>query len=759
MLLEIEPLKKLFQSLEQVHASARKNLGRSLTTVEKIIFSHIAPDTDYSKLVRGSSDIVTYPDRVAMQDATAQMAILQFMSAQMAEVAVPSTVHCDHLIQAYTGAAEDLKAAEDVNKEVYDFLRSASMKYSMGFWKPGSGIIHQVVYENYACPGTLMIGTDSHTPNAGGLGMIAIGVGGADAVDVMTGQGFTTKLPNLVGIRLTGKLNGWTSSKDVILKVAKMLTVKGGTGKIIEYFGEGARDMSATSKGTITNMGAEIGATTSIFGYDENMLPFLHATGDRGAVADLCKQYADHLRSDAEVEKDPEKYYDEVHEIDLSTLEPHIAGPHTPDLGRTVSEISSEVDEKGYPEKLTAALIGSCTNSSYEDLTRAVSLVRQAKKAGLKTKANLLVTPGSEAIFETIKRDGILQDFEDVGGTVLANACGPCIGQWKRDDIKKGDPNSIINSYNRNFAKRNDGNPETLSFIGSPEVVVAYAFSGTLKYNPLTDALKDKDGNDFKFQPPEGEILPKNGYASKDSGYEAPTKSGEVVVDSKSERLAILDPFPKQDPVNDYKDLPIIMKADGKCTTDHISQAGPWLKFRGHLDNISNNMFLGVNNAFHGEAGKGNNPVSGEKGQELNKIARELKNQGMGWVAIGDENIGEGSSREHAAMEPRHMGGRAFISRSYARIFEANLKKQGCLPFYFSGKDDYDKIRENDRITFEGLDQLTPGKAVTATLKHEDGSTDTLTLDHTLNDQEIQWFHAGSALNFVGQEKAKAGAA
>jgi len=751
MLLESAPIEKLYKSLEAIHEKARKNLGRSLTSVEKNLYSHMG-DTDYSKLERGSSDVVLSPDRVAMQDATAQMAILQFMSAQMPEVAVPSTVHCDHLIQAAMGADKDLIAAEELNREVYDFLRSAAMKYNMGFWKPGSGIIHQVVYENYAVPGTMMVGTDSHTPNAGGMGMIAVGVGGADAVDVMTGQGFTTKMPKIVGIRLKGKLNGWTSAKDIILRVATMLTVKGGTGKIVEYFGEGAKALSATGKGTVTNMGAEIGATTSTFGYDDQMDPYLRATG-RAPIADLCKQYADHLQADPEVENDPEKFYDEYHEIDLDQLEPHIVGPHTPDLGRPVSAMSAEVDEKGYPAELSSALIGSCTNSSYEDMSRSVSLVRQAKAAGIKLKSNFLVTPGSEQVYETIKQDGILGDFEEAGATVLANACGPCIGQWKREDKQKGEPNSILTSYNRNFAKRNDGNPETLGFISSPELVVAMAFGGSMKFNPMTDTLKDKDGNDFKFDPPAGDVLPANGYSSKDSGYEEPTKSGEVVISQTSERLAFLEPFSKQDPVNDYKDLPLLLKAQGKCTTDHISQAGPWLKFRGHLDNISNNMFLGATNAYTGGTGTGNNPVSGEKDVELNKIARNLKDQGLGWVAVGDENIGEGSSREHAAMEPRHMGARAFIAKSYARIFEANLKKQGVLPLTFTSKDDYEKIQEKDRITINGLDQLAPGGSLTVLLSHEGGDSDEIFVGHTLNEQEIQWFYHGSALNYVGSQK------
>ena len=745
MLLDPAPIEKLFQSLEKSLSAARSNLGRKLTIMEKILFSHMDPDTDFSKLEPGKSDIFLNADRVAMQDATAQMAILQFMSAKISKVAVPTTIHCDHLIQAHTGSGVDLKAAIETNKEVYDFLQSSAMKYGMGFWKPGSGIIHQVVFENYAVPGTLMIGTDSHTPNSGGLGMIAIGVGGADAVDIMTGQQFMTRMPKLVGIKLTGKLNGWTASKDIILKVATMLTVKGGTGKILEYFGDGARSLSATSKGTVTNMGAEIGSTTSIFGYDENMDLYLRKT-ERNAVADLCKKYAEHLVSDPEVEQDPEKYYDEIHEIDLSTLEPQIVGPHTPDLGRPVSQMAADVDKNNYPEKLSAALIGSCTNSSYEDLTRAVSLARQAKKAGLKAKSIFLVTPGSERIFETISRDGILKDFEDVGGTVLANACGPCIGQWKREDIKKGDANSIISSYNRNFAKRNDGNAETLSFITSPEIVMAMAFAGSMKFNPMTDSI-----GDFKFEPPTGEVYPAQGYASKDNGYMAPSMSGEVVINPKSERLSFLEPFPKQDPVADFKDLKVLFKAAGKCTTDHISQAGPWLKFRGHLDNISNNLFLGAVNSYYDETGKGTNLMTGET-DELNKIARHYKDNGVGWVVFAEENIGEGSSREHAAMEPRHMGCRAIIAKSYARIFEANLKKQGLLPLTFSNKDDYENIQQKDTICLEGLDGIKPGQAVTMTVTHEDGSTDKIQLNHSLNEGEIKWFYAGSALNYVGSQ-------
>ena len=751
MLVEVKPIEKLFQTMEKTFENARKSLGRGLTVSEKILFSHMYP-VDYAQLKRGSSDALLKPDRVAMQDATAQMAILQFMSSQIPEVAVPSSVHCDHLIEARIGAAKDLQEAENTNKEVYDFLRSAAMKYGMGFWKPGSGIIHQVVLENYAVPGTMIIGTDSHTPNAGGMGTIAIGVGGADAVDVMTGQPFVTKLPKLIGIKLTGKLNGWTSAKDIILKVATMLTVKGGTGKIVEYFGEGARSLSGTGKATVTNMGAELGATTSVFGYDSKMDEFLRQT-DRAAIADLCKKYAQQLVADPEVENDPKKYFDEVYEIDLSTLEPHVVGPHTPDLGRPISQLKKESEEKSYPENLSAGLIGSCTNSSYEDLARSVSLVRQAKKAGLKVKSSFMVSPGSERIYETIKRDGILQEFIDVGGVVLSNACGPCIGQWKREDLKKGVKNSIMTSYNRNFEKRNDGSAETYAFISSPEIVVAMAFSGSLKFNPLTDALTDKDGKDFKFQPPAGDVYPANGYTSKDSGYMAPTMSGEVIIDPKSERLAFLAPFPKQNPVNDYKDLLVLFKAKGKCTTDHISQAGPWLQYRGHLDNISNNLFLGATNTFCASVGKGNNLLSGEKDIELNKIARQYKSKNAGWIVIGDENIGEGSSREHAAMEPRHMAGRAFIAKSYARIFEANLKKQGVLPLTFSDKSDYNKIQENDKITLDSLDKLTPGKPVTMTVVHQNGNKESLTLSHTLNQEEVQWFFAGSALNYVGEQR------
>ncbi|MDH5526238.1 MAG: aconitate hydratase [Nitrospirota bacterium] len=752
MLIDINDVKKLYARLDAVHAAARKRTGKPLTAAEKILFSHM-DDADSCGISRGKDDVWLRPDRVAMQDATAQMAILQFMTAGMPKAAVPSTVHCDHLIQAYKGSQQDLLVAEDTNKEVYDFLRSAAQRYGMGFWKPGSGIIHQVVLENYAVPGMMMIGTDSHTPNAGGMGMIAIGVGGADAVDVMTGQALSTRMPKLVGIKLTGELSGWTSAKDVILRVAQIMTVKGGTGKIVEYFGPGARSISATGKGTITNMGAEIGATTSLFGYDESMARYLRAT-ERGAVADLCDQYASYLTADPEVEANPEQFYDEVIEINLSELEPHVVGPHTPDLARKISDLAAETDREGYPEALTAALIGSCTNSSYEDLTRAVDVARQAAAKGLKAKASFMISPGSERVQETIIRDGILEGFEQVGGIVLSNSCGPCIGQWKRDDIKKGDANSIITSFNRNFRARNDSNPETRGFIASPEIVVAMGLAGSLKFNPLTDSLTAADGTKFKLEAPKGTELPAGGFASKDAGYLAPIDNAPPVqVDPNSDRIALLDPFPKLDPKADYQDMPVLVKALGKCTTDHVSPAGPWLKYRGHLDNISGNMYIGATNAFTQEAGKGTNVLTGEKGLDYNLVARDYKAKGIGWVVIADENYGEGSSREHAAMEPRHLNGRAVIARSFARIAEANLKKQGILPLTFANAADYDKVKEDDRITLTGLDSIAPGKPVTMEIKHADGSVDTATLNHSLNDTHIGWFQAGSALNKIREEQ------
>ncbi len=751
MLIEIEPIKKLYGSLAGIHETMRKRLNRGLTLAEKILFSHL-DDYKTTDIERGVSDVGLRPDRVAMQDATAQMALLQFMTAGMDRAAVPSTVHCDHLIMAKEGSELDLPVAIDQNKEVYDFLLSVAQKYGLGFWKPGSGIIHQVILENYGVPGMMMIGTDSHTPNAGGIGMIAIGVGGADAVDVMTGQPFGLRMPKLVGIHLKGKLSGWASPKDVIIKVAQIMTVKGGTGKIVEYFGDGAESISCTGKGTIANMGAEIGATTSLFPFDESMVRYLEAT-ERKDVADLSKQYAEHLKPDPEVLKNPEKYYDEIHEIDLSTLEPHIAGPHTPDLVRSISELSDDVDKSGYPEELGAGLIGSCTNSSYEDLTRAVNLVRQGLKHGLKMKSDFLVSPGSERIFETITRDGILEDFQKVGGTVLSNACGPCIGQWKRDPSKNDHANNIITSFNRNFKKRNDGSPNTNGFIASPEIVVALSFAGSMKFNPLTDTLKAPDGTDVKFQAPSGEELPAKGFTSKDSGYKAPGSGGEIVVNPNSDRLALLEPFNPPDFSKDFNELPILVKALGKCTTDHVSPAGPWLKYRGHLDNISKNMYSGAVNAFSNDTGHGNNVLSGESNKEYNEIARDYKKKGIGWVVIADENYGEGSSREHAAMEPRHLSGKAIIARSFARIAEANLKKQGVLALWLDDKKDYDKFQEKDRISIKGVDSIAPNKKLTVEVKHDDGSVDTASVSHTLNDFQIKWFNAGSALNYLRLNK------
>ncbi|MGD2062490.1 MAG: aconitate hydratase [Nitrospirota bacterium] len=752
MLIDINAVRTLYDSLESTHAKMRAKLGRDLTLVEKILFSHM-DDPENAAIERGVSDLLLQPDRVAMQDATAQMAILQFMTAGLPTTAVPTTVHCDHLIQAHSGAGSDLTIALDTNREVYDFLYSAAMKYGMGFWKPGAGIIHQVVLENYAVPGMMMVGTDSHTPNAGGLGMIAIGVGGADAVDVMTGQGFGTRTPKLVGIKLTGKLSGWASPKDVILKVAQLLTVKGGTGKIVEYFGEGADAISCTGKGTITNMGAEIGATCSLFNYDDAMGRYLRIT-ERAEVADLADAHRAQLRSDPDCHAHPEKYYDEVYEIDLSALEPQVVGPHTPDLGRSISKWGEDTESNGWPTEISAALIGSCTNSSYEDLTRAVSIARQAAEHGLKAKTEFYVTPGSDRIQETIIRDGILTDFEKVGGVVLANACGPCIGQWRRD----GEPgvNTIITSFNRNFKKRADGNPDTQAFIGSPEIVVAAAIAGTTKFNPATDELTGADGTKFKLQPPTGIELPEAGFATKEGGFVEPTRSGDVTVSPQSERIALLEPFGPRDPAKDFKDLPILVKALGKCTTDHVSPAGPWLKFRGHLDNISNNMYIGAVNAFTEEAGKGKNVLTGEAGLDFNQVARDYKAKGLGWVVIADENYGEGSSREHAAMEPRHLGGRAIVARSFARIAEANLKKQGILPLWFENKADYDLFQETDRVTIEDVAGLAPGKEVTLTVTHEDGSTDTVICSHTLNQEQIDWFQAGSALNYLKQQQEKA---
>ncbi|HET8715640.1 MAG TPA: aconitate hydratase [Holophagaceae bacterium] len=722
----------------------RQRLNRPLSLAEKIVYGHLdQPKTQ--EIVRGKSYLDLRPDRVAMQDATAQMALLQFMSSGRSEAAVPSTVHCDHLIQAEVGSEKDLARANDENKEVYDFLHSVCEKYALGFWKPGSGIIHQVVLENYAFPGGMMIGTDSHTPNAGGLGMVAIGVGGADAVDVMVGLPWELKAPKLIGVKLTGKLSGWTSPKDVILKLAGILTVKGGTGAIVEYFGEGVDSISCTGMGTICNMGAEIGATTSLFPFNHRMADYLRATS-RGEIADLAEAAADLLRADAGCE------YDQVIEINLSELEPHINGPFTPDLAWPLSKFADAVREKGYPEELKVGLIGSCTNSSYEDMERAASVARQALAHGLKAKSEFTISPGSEQIRATIQRDGQMEVFTNVGGVVMANACGPCIGQWKRHDVKKGDKNSIITSFNRNFAARNDSNPDTHAFVASPEIVTAFAIAGRLTFNPETDELTGADGQAFKLKSPFGDELPKSGFDKGVATYQAPPadRSGLTVkVDPASNRLQLLEPF-KAWEGTDLSDMPVLIKAKGKCTTDHISMAGPWLKFRGHLDNISNNLLIGAINFFNGEANKVKNALTGEYG-EVPATARAYKAAGKGWVVIGDENYGEGSSREHAAMEPRFLGGRAIIVKSFARIHETNLKKQGMLPLTFANPADYDLIQEDDRISIEGLTTFKPGVPLTMVAKHKDGSESRITLNHTYNEQQIEWFKAGSALNLMGK--------
>jgi len=745
--------RNFYQSLPGRIAAARERVGRPLTYAEKVLFAHLA-DQKAALPERGKSTVGLRPDRVAMQDATAQMAILQFMTAGRPETAVPTTVHCDHLIRAKVGALKDLAVAEDTNKEVYDFLASASNKYGMGFWKPGSGIIHQVILEHYAFPGGLMIGTDSHTPNAGGLGMVAIGVGGADAVDVMVGMPWELLWPRLIGVRLTGKLSGWTSGKDVILKLAGMLTVAGGTNKIVEYFGPGTESLSCTAKATVTNMGAELGATTSLFPFDRRMADYLRATG-RGEWATLAEAQAAHLVADAEVYAAPEKYYDEIVEIDLSALEPQVVGPHTPDLARAVSQLPAEVKKEGYPAVLTAGLIGSCTNSSYEDIGRAAFLAREAKKHGLKARVPLMVTPGSEQVRATIERDGLLADLEAIGATVLANACGPCIGQWERTDVPKGEANSIITSFNRNFKARNDGNPGTHAFISSPEVVVAYALAGRLDVNPITDGIPT-DGKTIKLPAPVAAESPPKGYAGGESGYVAPTAaaSATVTVNPASERIALLEPFDPVDKVAGYRDLPVLLKAKGKCTTDHISPAGPWLKFRGHLDRISDNMFTGATNEFSDKPGTGYNVLSGKTGETLPAIARAYKATGLGWVSVGDTNYGEGSSREHAAMSPRFLGARVVLVRSFARIHETNLKKQGVLPLTFANPADYDRIGRDDRLSFVGLDRLEPGRDIEVRISHADGKTESFQAHHSLTREQIGWFMAGSALNLIrGQQK------
>ncbi|MBW3663045.1 MAG: aconitate hydratase [Actinobacteria bacterium] len=731
---------------------ARDRYGRPLTFAEKVAFAHL-DDPDAAGLERGVDYTDYRPDRVAMQDATAQMAVLQFMLAGKDEVAVPTTVHCDHLIQAHVGADADLAIANESNREVYEFLRSAAQRYGMGFWKPGSGIIHQVVLENYAFPGGMMIGTDSHTPNAGGIGMVAIGVGGADAVDVMVDMPWNLRVPKLIGVRLTGSLGGWTSPKDIILKVAEILTVKGGTGAIVEYFGPGAESISATGKGTICNMGAEIGATTSLFAYDESMSRYLKAT-EREEIADLANAHAHHLRADDEVLADPERFYDRLIEIDLDTLEPHLVGPHTPDLARPVSAMKQETPEKGYPVEITAALVGSCTNSSYEDITRAASIARHAKEHGLTSKTSLLVTPGSEQVRATIERDGLLADLEAIGATVLANACGPCIGQWKRDDIESGETNSIVTSFNRNFPKRNDGNPATLAFIGSPETVIAMALAGRLDFDPARDTITAPDGTEIRLPEPTGIELPEGGFIRGEEGFVAPAEgaTGEVVIDEGSERLQRLTPFPAWDG-EDLRELPILLKAKGKCTTDHISMAGPWLRYRGHLENISGNLYAGAVGAFGERAGVGTDVLAEDEEVAFPELAKRWHEQGVEWVVFGDENFGEGSSREHAAMEPRFRGCRAIIVRSFARIHETNLKKQGVLPLTFADPSDYDLIQQHDRVSILGLADLAPGRPVRVVLQHADGSTDEIETTHTLSEEQIAWFRAGSALNLIRQQQ------
>lgn len=752
MAFDIEMIKGVYARMPERIAAARKAVGRPLTLAEKILYSHLYAGSATEAYGRGKSYVDFAPDRVAMQDATAQMALLQFMSAGKPQVAVPSTVHCDHLIQAKVGAATDLQVAKDTNKEVYDFLASVSNKYGIGFWKPGAGIIHQVVLENYAFPGGMMIGTDSHTPNAGGLGMVAIGVGGADAVDVMAGMPWELKWPKLIGVHLTGKLSGWASAKDVILKVAGILTVKGGTGAIVEYFGEGANSLSATGKGTICNMGAEIGATTSVFGYDEKIAAYLKGT-DRADVAALADTVAEHLRADDEVLANPNGgFYDQVIEINLSELEPHINGPFTPDLAWPLSKFAAAVKENGWPARLEVGLIGSCTNSSYEDITRAASVAAQAVSKNLKAKAEYTITPGSEMVRYTTERDGLLDTFDKMGGVVMANACGPCIGQWSRHTDDPTRKNSIITSFNRNFAKRQDGNPNTHAFVASPEIVTAFAIAGDLTFNPATDTLINEAGVAVKLDEPAGLELPVKGFAVEDAGYQAPAADGskvEVLIDPSSDRLQKLEAF-KPWEGTDLSGLKLLIKAKGKCTTDHISMAGPWLKYRGHLDNISNNLLIGAVNAFNEKTNSVKNTLDGSYG-EVPAVQRAYKAAGIGSIVVGDENYGEGSSREHAAMEPRHLGVRAILVKSFARIHETNLKKQGMLALTFANPTDYDKIHEDDHFSILGLTEFAPGKPLTVRLHHADGSTEDISVNHTYNEGQIGWFKAGSALNQIGK--------
>jgi len=756
MAFDIEMIKRVYAELPNKVAKARKLLGRPMTFTEKVLYAHLSDALPATPFGRGKAYVNFDPDRVAMQDATAQMALLQFMQAGRPTTAVPSTVHCDHLIQAEIGAAKDLLKANQINKEVYDFLASVSNKYGIGFWKPGAGIIHQVVLENYAFPGGMMIGTDSHTVNAGGLGMVAIGVGGADAVDVMAGLPWELKFPKLIGVKLTGKLSGWVASKDVILKVAGILTVKGGTGAIVEYFGDGARNLSCTGKGTICNMGAEIGATTSIFEYGDAMARYLRAT-DRSDVADAAQKVIEHLQADPEVLQDPAKYFDQVIEIDLSELEPLLNGPFTPDRATPVSKMRAEAKQNCWPLTVEVGLIGSCTNSSYEDMARAASIARQAKAKNIKAKSEFTITPGSELVRATVERDGILKDFEAIGGVVLANACGPCIGQWARHRSGGDDqPNTIVTSFNRNFSGRNDGNSKTHAFVASPEMVTALALSGDLGFNPVTDTLTTEDGKQVKLDPPFGDELPTKGFTVEDAGYQAPAKDGstvQVAVSPTSDRLQIIASFPAWEG-KDLLGLKLLIKAKGKCTTDHISQGGPWLKYRGHLDNISNNTLLGATNAFTGQPAKVKNQINGAY-DDVPKVQRHYKAQGIGSIVVGDENYGEGSSREHAAMQPRHLGVRIVLVKSFARIHETNLKKQGILALTFANPADYDKIQEDDSIDAIGLTTFTPGTPLTLRLNHKDGTKEEIKVNHTYNQNQIEWFKAGGALSLIKAQLKK----
>lgn len=753
MVFDLDMIREVYAKLPGRIAKARAVVGKPLTLSEKILYAHLWQGDATEAHERGKSYVDFAPDRVAMQDATAQMALLQFMQAGRPQAAVPSTVHCDHLIQARIGAGKDLQESINKNNEVFNFLQSVSNKYGIGFWKPGAGIIHQVVLENYAFPGGMMIGTDSHTVNAGGLGMVAIGVGGADAVDVMAGMAWELKFPKLIGVHLTGKMNGWTSAKDVILKVAGILTVKGGTGAIVEYFGEGAKSMSCTGKGTVCNMGAEIGATTSTFGYDESMAHYLRATG-RAEVAEMANKVAEHLTADPEVYANPGDYFDQVIEITLSELEPHLNGPFSPDIATPISQMGAEAKKHGWPTKIEYGLIGSCTNSSYEDIARSASIAKQAVEKKLTPKSKFTITPGSEQVRFTIERDGFIELFEDIGASVFANACGPCIGQWAREGADKKETNTIVHSFNRNFAKRADGNPNTHAFVGSPELVTAMAIAGTLNFNPLTDKLVNTDGQEVMLDPPFGDELPKNGFAVEDAGFVAPAKDGssvKVSVKEGSDRLQLLDPFSPWSGKN-ITGAKLLIKAQGKCTTDHISMAGPWLRYRGHLDNIANNTLTGAVNSFNGETNKVKNQLTGEYG-EVPDVQRAYKAAGIPTIVVGDSNYGEGSSREHAAMQPRHLGVIAVLVKSFARIHETNLKKQGMLGLTFANEADYDKIQEADTINFLDLEDFAPNKPLQLEFVHADGSKDVIETNHTYNAQQIEWFKAGSALNLIKKQQ------